>query len=170
MIIQFKSILRKISKSQEQTLVIDLRDNPGGLANAANNMLDLLLPECVTSYLVDRFGEIFNYNSDKNQINFKHIYIYVNEDSASSSELLTLGLKTYLNNVTVIGRPTVGKGVGQSVFESKKNKYMIFLVSTYWNIKEKNLTDYKIQPDMEIKGNELSQYIDAMNKDISSKK
>ena len=130
-------------------------------------MLDFLLPECVTSYLVDRDSEIYTYKSDKNQMTFKHIYIYVNENSASSSELLTLGLKTYLNNVTVIGRPTVGKGVGQTVFESKKNKYMIFLVCTYWNIKEKNISSQKIQPDINIKGNELSNYINAMNKHIS---
>lgn len=167
---QFKSILRKLPNPQEQILVIDLRDNPGGLSSVANNMLDFLLPECVTSYLVDRAGEIYTYNSDKNQMIFKHIYIFVNEESASSSELLTLGLKTYLNNVTVIGRPTVGKGVGQTVFESKKNKYMIFLVNTYWNIKEKNITEHKIQPDIKVKGNELSSYIDAINKHISNNK
>jgi len=167
---QFKSVLKKIPNPQEQTLVIDLRDNPGGLASVANNMLDFLLPECVTSYMVDRTGEIYTYNSDKNQITFKHIYIYVNEESASSAELLTLGLKSYLNNVTVIGRPTVGKGVGQTVFENKKNKYMIFLVNTYWNIKEKNISDHKIQPDIKIKGNDLSHYIEAMNKHISRQK
>lgn len=165
---QFKSVIKKISNPQDQTLVIDLRNNPGGISDAANNMLDLLLPECVTSYMVDRTGEIYSYNSDKAQIAFKHIYIYVNEESASSSELLALGLKTYLKEATVIGRPTVGKGVGQMVFESKKNKYMIFLVECFWNIKEKNVSDQKIQPDIAVKGIELTDYINAMNKHISN--
>ncbi|OPZ93032.1 MAG: putative CtpA-like serine protease [Firmicutes bacterium ADurb.Bin419] len=160
---QFRSIVKKIPDSNEQILVLDLRDNPGGLANTANNMLDTLLPECVTSYMIDRAGEIYSYSSDKNNTEFKHIYVYVNEGSASSSELLALGLKTYLNNVTIIGRPTVGKGVCQTVFENKKEKYMIFLVECYWNIKEKNVSDKKIQPDINIKGNELSDYIEAMN-------
>lgn len=166
---QFRSAVKKIENPQEQILVIDLRDNPGGLTNAANSMLDVLLPECVTSYMIDRSGEIYSYSSDKNNTPFKHIYVYVNEGSASSSELLALGLQTYLNNVTVIGRPTVGKGVGQTVFENKKKKYMIFLVESYWNIKEKNVSDKKIQPDINVKGNELSDYIKAMNGHINSR-
>lgn len=165
---QFRSIVNKIPEPKEQILVIDLRDNPGGLADTANNMLDTLLPECVTSYLIDRSGEIYSYSSDKNNTDFKHIYIYVNEESASSSEILALGLKTYLNNVTIIGRPTVGKGVCQTVFENKKESYMIFLVECYWNIKEKNVSDKKIQPDIKIKGNDLKDYIDAMNGHISN--
>lgn len=166
---QFKSVLKKLPNPKEQTLVIDLCDNPGGLANTANNMLDLLLPECVTSCMVDRTGEKFPYNSDKNQICFKHIYIYVNEESASSSELLTLGLKTYLENVTVIGRPTLGKGVSQKGFESKKNKYMIFLVDSYWNVNDVNVSVQKLQPDIKINGNELSNYTEAMNKHLQGK-
>lgn len=164
---QFRDVVKKIPNPHEQVLVIDLRDNPGGMSDAANNILDILLPECVTSYMVDRAGEIYSYNSDKNNTAFKHIYVYVNEESASSSELLTLGLKTYLNNVTVIGKPTVGKGVGQTVFENKKKNYMIFLVECYWNIKEKNVSDKKIQPDIIVKGNELSKYIEAMNTHIN---
>ncbi len=166
---QFKSVLKKLPNPKEQTLVIDLRDNPGGLTMTANNMLDLLLPECVTSYMVDRTGENSPYNSDKNQICFKHIYIYVNEESASSSELLTLGLKTYLDNVTVIGRPTLGKGVSQKPFESKRNKYIIFLVDSYWNVKGSNVSEQKIQPDIKITGNELSHYTDAMEKHLLGK-
>lgn len=164
---QFREVVNKIPNPQEQTLVIDLRDNPGGLSDTANSILDILLPECVTSYMVDRDGEIYPYNSDEDNIAFKHIYIFVNEESASSSELLTLGLKTYLNNVTVIGKPTVGKGVGQTVFENKNKNYMIFLVECYWNIKEKNVSDKKIQPDIRVKGNELSDYINAMNAHIN---
>ena len=167
---QFKSVLKKIPDPQEQTLVIDLRDNPGGLTITANNMLDLLLPECVTSCMIDRTGEKYPYNSDKNQLSFKHIYIFVNEESASSSELFTLGLKTYLDNVTVIGRPTVGKGVSQRSFESKRNKYMIFLVDAYWSVNNVNVTDQKIQPDIKIKGNELIHYKEAMNKHLLDKK
>lgn len=167
---QFKNVVNKISKPEEQILVIDLRDNSGGTAIAANNILDYLLPECVTCNMVDRTGETYSYKSDMNYVNFKHIYIYVNEESASSSELLTLGLKTYLNNVTIIGKPTFGKGVGQTVFENKKNKYMIFLVNFCWNVEGQNVTDQKIIPDLAVEGNELSDYIDVMNRHISDSK
>jgi hypothetical protein len=46
---------------------------------------------------------------------------------------------------------------------------MIFLVECFWNIKEKNVSDQKIQPDITVKGKELSDYINAMNKHILNK-
>lgn len=50
---------------------------------------------------------------------FNNIYVLTNENSASCSKLVTLGLKTYLDNVTVIGKRTYGKGVGQLVYKDK---------------------------------------------------
>jgi C-terminal peptidase prc len=156
---EFKDALDKIKNPEKQDLVIDLRDNPGGLAYPTNNILDALLPECVTSYVVYRDGYINTYNSDASQVKFKHIYIFVNQNSASSSELLSLGLKKYLDNVTIIGTPTVGKGVGQITFEDKKKKYVIFLVNHYWNVKEKNIMGSNIKPDILVKGETDAEYL-----------
>lgn len=159
---EFRMVLEQIPNCEDQILVIDLRDNPGGLADPTNDILDILLPKCCTSYMIDRNGEIYSYYSDQSQVNFKHIYILVNSESASSAELLTLGLDTYLQNVTVIGEPTVGKGVAQSTFENIKKKYVIFLVSSYWNIKEKNISDSRIQPDIYLSSDDLQDYINVM--------
>lgn len=112
--------------------------------------------------MIDRNGEIYSYYSDQSQVSFKHIYVLVNGESASSAELLTLGLDTYLQNVTVIGEPTFGKGVAQITFENIKKKYMIFLVSSYWNIKEKNISDSRIQPDIYLSSDNLQDYIKVM--------
>ena len=136
---EFKKVLDSISKPEEKNLVIDLRDNSGGLAVPSNDILDFLLPECVTSNVIYRDGYSRPYYSDEGQTKFKKIIILVNENSASSSELLTLGLKKYLNNVVILGRPTVGKGVGQFTYEDKAKKYMIFLVNHYWNVIGVNL-------------------------------
>ncbi|HOV26188.1 MAG TPA: S41 family peptidase [Pseudobacteroides sp.] len=155
---EFKDALDNIKNPEKQNLIIDLRDNPGGLAYPTNNILDALLPEYVTSYVIYRDGYINTYNSDSSQIKFKHIYIFVNENSASSSELLSLGLKNYLNNVTIIGTPTVGKGVGQITFEEKKKKYVIYLVNHYWNVKEKNIMGSNIKPDILVKGKTDADY------------
>ncbi|HEX9059232.1 MAG TPA: S41 family peptidase [Clostridia bacterium] len=155
---EFKDAIEQIKDSEQQTLIIDLRDNPGGLAYPTNNMLDALLPECVTSYRIYRDGKIDASNSDSNQYKFKGIYIFVNQNSASSSELLSLGLKKYLNNVTIIGTPTVGKGVGQLTFENKNKKYILFLVNHYWNVKEKNIMGENIKPDIYVKDNSDTEY------------
>jgi len=162
----FRKKIISIKKHETKNLVIDLRDNGGGLADQSNEILDFLLPACTTSYLIYRDGYIDSYYSDANMVKFKKIFVLTNEYSASSSEILTLGLKKFLPNVTIVGRPTFGKGVGQSVYENKKKKYMIFLVSFYWNIKEKNILDEKIAPDVRIKGNNLNNYLKAVAKKI----
>lgn len=152
-------ILDEIEDTEKKTLIIDLRSNTGGLTDCANNILDLLLPECVTSTLISKDGYTYNYYSDDSQIKFNKIYIFVDEYSASASELLTLGLKTYLNNVTIVGSNTYGKGVGQTVFEDKERKLLIYLVNQYWNVREQNIMNTGITPDVYVKSNALEDYM-----------
>ena len=155
----FAQIIDKIKDTRNKNLIIDLRGNGGGAIDAANDILDVLLPECTPSYLVRRNGSISSFKSDSCSVKFRKIAVLVDENSASSSELLALGLKKYLSNVAVIGHPTVGKGVGQVTFESKKNRYFIYLVSFYWNVKEKNIAGDRIHPDIIVQGSEDSDYI-----------
>ncbi|WP_053956080.1 tetratricopeptide repeat protein [Inediibacterium massiliense] len=152
-------ILDNIEDTKDKNLIIDLRENYGGDTKSANNILDALLPECVTSTLIYRDGYTYNYYSDASQILFKKIYIFVDENSASASELLTLGLKTYLKNVIVVGRNTFGKGVGQHVFEDKKNKIMFFAVSHYWNVRQKNIMNQYITPDIYVKEKDIKDFL-----------
>lgn len=152
-------ILDEIEDTHNKDLIIDLRDNTGGLTDCANNILDLLLPECVTSTLISREGYTYNYYSDATQIKFNKIYILVNGYSASASELLTLGLKTYLGNVTIIGSNTYGKGVGQTVFEDKERKLLVYLVNHYWNVRQQNIMSTGITPDIYVKSNNLEDYM-----------
>src|SRR5690606_5918706 len=112
--------------TETKVLTIDLRMNGGGDTLAASNILDVLLSSCVTCTLIDKDGYTYNYYSDPSQIKFDRIFILVDGYTASASELLTLGLKTYINNVTIIGDNTYGKGVGQLVFEDKSRKLMVF--------------------------------------------
>jgi tetratricopeptide (TPR) repeat protein len=156
---EFKEIIDGIENPEDNVLVIDLRDNTGGVTSSSTDILNYLLPECTTSYIVYRNGSMHPYYSDKSFIKFKKILVLVNEYSASSSEILALGLKKYLNNVVIIGHSTVGKGVGQLVYEDKAKKYMIYLVSFYWNVMEENIMEKRITPDVYVKGSDDSSYI-----------
>lgn len=156
---EFRNIINKLSNTTEKNLIIDLRDNGGGLSGAANNILDFLLPESTTSYMIDRKGRIADYYSGESHTKFNKIVILVNENSASSSELLALGLKKHLNNVTIIGKPTFGKGVGQISYENKAQKFSVFLVSFYWNVKEINIAGDKIYPDINVSSSSLEGYL-----------
>lgn len=118
----------------------------------------------LTHSLIDKDGYRYNYYSDASQIKFKPIFILIDKYSASASELLALGLKTFLNNITVIGSNTYGKGVGQNIYEDKERNIIVFLVNHYWNVREQNIKDVGITPDVYLKLEDLSNYIDVINK------
>ncbi len=164
---EFKEIIDGIENPEDKVLAIDLRDNTGGVTSAASDILDYLLPKCTPCYIVNRDGSMYPFTSDNNSIKFKKILILVNEYSASSSEILALGLKKHLNNVVIIGHSTAGKGVGQVVYEDKEKKYMIFLVNFYWNVMEENIMGKKINPDVYIKGSDDSSYIKEIKRQAS---
>lgn len=161
---QFIRLLDDIPSTEEKTLVLDLRNNGGGLTESANNMLDVLLPDLVTSTLIYRDGYTYSYYSDADQVRFGRIFLFVDENTASAAEMLTLGLKTYAENVTVIGRPTFGKGVGQLVFEDKAEKVMLFAVNHYWNVMQNNIAISKIEPDIRVSGNQLESFLKKIPK------
>ena len=159
---KFSDTIKNIPSTEDSYLILDLRDNPGGLLFTAMNILDTLMPEYISTYTIDRDGYMNTYQTSYDHFSFKHIYILVNEDSASASEVIALSLKTYLPNVTIIGRKTYGKGVGQTVFENKENKYVIFLVNSFWNVKETNILGKGVQPDIIVNGTELEHFLDPM--------
>ncbi|GIP12775.1 tetratricopeptide repeat protein [Paenibacillus macerans] len=159
---QFIQLLDRIPNPEDKTLVLDLRGNGGGLSYSANAMLDVLLPDLVTSTIIYQDGYTSSYYSDASHTGFKKIYIFVDENTASAAELLTLGLKTYLNNVTVVGRDTFGKGVGQVVFEDKRNRIIVYVVNHYWNVKQNNIMNAHIKPDIYVKGNKLDDFMRAV--------
>ncbi|RIX51467.1 tetratricopeptide repeat protein [Paenibacillus nanensis] len=156
---RFIEILDSVKNPERKTLVLDLRGNAGGLSDSANRMLDALLPDYVTSTMIYRDGSTESYYSDSSSLAFKKIYVLVDEGTASAAELVTLGLKTYLPNVTIIGRDTYGKGVGQVVFEDRSAKMMVFVVNFYWNVKQTNIASTRIQPDIYVTGSSIDSFM-----------
>jgi len=165
---EFLDIIDHIENTQDKYLIIDLRDNGGGDTTSGCDILDFLLPDSVVCNLIDKDGYSSPYYSDEDYIRFKHIFVFTNEGSASCSELLSLGLKTYLDNVSIIGRKTFGKGVGQILFEDKARGFAIFLVNHYWNVREVNITGEGIQPDRQVKGNDTESYMSEVYKMVDN--
>ena len=164
----FLNVIESLRNTEEKHLIIDLRGNGGGDTNSGGDILDFLLPDSVVCNLIYKDGYSSPFYSDEDNIKFKHIFILTDEQTASCAELVTLGLKTYLDNVTVIGRKTFGKGVGQILFEDKTRGFVIFLVNHFWNVREENITDEGILPDIPVEGNALEEYLDEVNRLIKS--
>jgi len=159
-------VIDNLENTKDRYLVIDLRGNSGGDTASGADILDFLLPDSVVCNLIYKDGYSNAYYSDDELIEFKHIFVLIDEYSASCSELLTLGLKTYLDNVTVIGRKSFGKGVGQVLFEDKTTGFVIFLVNHYWNVRQENINEKGIIPDITVKGDSLEEFMKEVNKVI----
>jgi len=167
---EFLDVIDNIQDPAGKYLVIDLRGNSGGDTNSGCNILDFLLPDCVACNLIYKNGYSSSYYSDDEYIGFRHIYILTDENSASCSELVTLGLKTYLDNVTVIGARTFGKGVGQIGFEDKERELAIFVVNHYWNVREVNIMDKGIEPDISMAASDTEEYLEEVRRQIAAMK
>lgn len=155
---EFRRAIKGVESSEKKTLVIDLRNNPGGLLESANKILDYLLGDCSTSTTEQRSGSSSSYKSDRVKTSFRKIILLVNENSASGSEILALSLKKHLQNVTILGHRTFGKGVGQVTLENVKKKYALYLTSFRWNVEKTSINDTGITPDIVINGDTDSDY------------
>ncbi len=116
-------------------LILDLRDNPGGLLNSAVNILDLL---------VDK-GEILVWTEGKTSKSVKKYYsqndpivpdnvnivVLVNQGSASASEIIS-GTLQDLDRGVVIGRKTYGKGLVQTVFNLDRERAIKITTAKYY--------------------------------------
>ncbi|PAB60304.1 tetratricopeptide repeat protein [Anaeromicrobium sediminis] len=160
---QFIKFIDSIDNPENKKLIIDLRYNTGGTTESANIILDTLLPECIVSSTVDRNNKKSEYKSDAAQTKFEKIYVFVDKDTASAAELLTLGLKDKLENVTIIGEKTFGKGVGQVVYNHKKKHILLAIVNHKWYVGDKNVLGVGIEPDIKVSGPTKEDYFKYVN-------
>ena len=105
--------IAQLSHEKCKGLIIDLRDNPGGWVNDAQSIADIFLDKGTLCYLQYKNGERYYYRTKDGKVEMP-LVILVNENSASSSEILTGALRDRAN-ATVVGKKTYGKGIVQSV-------------------------------------------------------
>jgi len=140
--IRFENAIIDFGKEGLNEIVIDLRGNPGGLLFECNDIADMLLPETEIISQIYNDGSTYTYYSDELQSEFDKIWIFLDAESASCSEMLALSLKTNLGEgVEIIGKNTVGKEVTQNVVESDVFHYALFIVASKWGVKDQTVKD-----------------------------
>ena len=145
---QYKDALQVLEDEGMQALVIDLRDNPGGVLDEACNMADMILPEGIITYTETKSGKRTDYNSDAENLDIP-IVILINENSASASEVFTGALKDY-GKATVVGKKSYGKGIVQSVLPFYDGSGMSLTVAKYYTPNGTCIHGIGIEPDVEV--------------------
>lgn len=108
---EFSSALKKLENQGQNGLIIDLRDNGGGLLSESWKIADKLLGKGTVVYTIDNKGEKDVWKSDSNKFD-KPLVLLVNGGTASASEILSGAVRDFKAG-TLIGTKTFGKGLVQ---------------------------------------------------------
>ena len=146
---QYKKAFADLKDQGMKKLVVDLRDNPGGLLTAVCGVLRQILPEGLIVYTEDKDGNREEEKCDgKNELRIP-LAVLVNESSASASEIFAGAVQDY-GIGTIVGTTTYGKGVVQSIRQLSDGSAIKLTVANYYTPKGNNINKTGIKPDIEV--------------------
>ena len=146
---QFSEAYETLNGQGMQKLIIDLRDNPGGLVSAVCDTLRQILPEGIIVYTEDKNGSRNEELCEGETPIQMPLAVLVNESSASASEIFAGAVKDY-GIGTLVGTKTFGKGIVQDLFQLSDGSVLKLTVSHYFTPKGNNIHGSGIAPDVEI--------------------
>ncbi|WP_195940784.1 S41 family peptidase [Romboutsia sp. 1001713B170131_170501_G6] len=163
---EFKTALDRLKSEGMKGLILDVRDNGGGLLNICKDIADELIGEGTIVYTKDNKGNTEYLKSDKDKLGLP-IAILTNENSASASEILTGAIIDNKAGIS-IGTTTFGKGLVQSVRELKDGTGFKLTTAQYFTPNGDYINEKGIKPTIEVKDTEkqLDAAIDWMKKEI----
>ena len=145
---QYKKAFEDLQDKGIKKLVVDLRNNPGGLLNAVCDVLRQILPEGLIVYTEDKNGKKEEEKCDgKNELNMP-LAVLVNGSSASASEIFAGAVKDY-GIGTIVGTTTYGKGVVQTIQPLTDGSAVKITIAKYFTPKGNDINKKGITPDVE---------------------
>lgn len=147
---QYKDMFTELKDKGMERLVIDLRDNPGGLLTSVCDILREILPEGLIVYTEDKYGNREEETCDgKHQLDMP-LAVLVNENSASASEIFAGAVQDH-GVGTIVGTTTYGKGVVQELRQLSDGSAVKLTVSNYYTPNGNSINKVGIKPDVEVK-------------------
>lgn len=149
----FSQALKELEEDGAQSLVLDLRDNGGGLVDACVQVADEFLDEGVVVYVEDRDGNRTDYDAKDGKTDLKTV-VLVNENSASASEILAAALQD--NGFEIVGQTTYGKGVIQSTAQLEDGSALKLTIMQYFSPDGNAINEKGVTPDHQVANEENS--------------
>lgn len=157
---QFTTAIDSLTEEGMKGLLIDLRNNPGGVLDGAIKMADYILPDDLSTYEKGKGKTLIVYTADKNGKGDTYvasdgheldipIVILVNGDSASASEVFTGALKDY-DKAAVVGTTSYGKGIVQNLIPLGDGSAIKITTAHYYTPSGFDLHGKGIEPDVEV--------------------
>lgn len=138
--------LKEFDKKNISNIIIDLRDNPGGLLDQAVNISKLFIPEGPIVHIKFKGGKITTYYSSLKKPKY-NLSVIVNENSASASEIFA-GAVQDRKAGKIVGVTTYGKGTVQQLVSLPNGDGMKLTIAEYLTPNKRNINKKGIVPDI----------------------
>jgi len=156
---QFKEALADLQKQGMKGLIIDLRDNGGGLLSAVVEMLDYILPKGMIVYTEDKYGNREEYKGTDKEVLELPMAVMINGNSASAAEIFAAAMQDY-DAATLVGTTSFGKGIVQSILPLTDGTAVKITISRYFTPNGVCIHGEGVTPDVEVELNdELKQLV-----------
>lgn len=153
---EFSTQVDDLVKQGAKGLVFDVRNNPGGLLESVEAMIDKLVPSgpIVRAKYKDGTMKVL-FTSDANEINLP-MAVLTNQNSASAAELFTAALKDY-GKAKSIGTKTYGKGTMQEICDLSDGTALDLSVAYFYPPTSDNFEGKGVSPDVQVELSEEKQ-------------
>ncbi|NLK78032.1 MAG: PDZ domain-containing protein [Clostridiales bacterium] len=145
---QFDAAIKDLQSQGMVSMIVDLRDNPGGVLQSVCTMLDEILPKGTLVYTEDKYGNRTDYDSDESCLDIP-MAVLINGNSASASEIFAGAIKDYEYG-TLIGTTSFGKGIVQSIIPLDDGSAIKVTMAKYFTPKGNYIHGKGIDPDIEL--------------------
>ncbi len=142
------AVIQKLQQEGAKKIIFDVRNNPGGYAEELVKLLDYLLPEGDLFRSVSYDGTEKVDTSDADCLDMP-MAVLINGSSYSAAEFFAAALQEY-QAATIVGEPTVGKGVYQTTISLEDGSAVALSTGKYFTPKGNSLTDVGVTPDVRV--------------------
>lgn len=167
---QFEKKLNELEKENISSLIIDLRDNPGGHLNQVNRVVEPFFKKGVVIYQVESNNKKTKIKTTKKDSRKYPVVILINENTASAAEIVAACFDDNYSDITLVGKKTYGKGTIQKEVNLTSGSSYKYTTDRWLTSKGKWLnrgTTGGLDPDIELERYDLN---DLNNTDLQLQK
>ena len=147
---QFNKNLKSLEKEKIDSLIVDVRGNPGGHLSQVQDILSLFFDKKTVLYRIENKGKVEKvYATTKDKRKYD-VVVLIDSESASASEILASCFKENYKNATIIGTTSYGKGTVQKTYELSNGSSLKYTAEKWLTSKGKWINGIGVEPDIKV--------------------